>query len=60
MSNLKGVVISKGALGANTISIGDNISGLIISAPKPTGLEWDTPTTLYSVKDATKLETTSR
>ena len=55
MSNLKGVVISKGALGANTISTGDNISGLIISAPKPTGLEWDTPTTLYNVKDATKL-----
>ena len=55
MSNLKGVSIEKGRLGANTQSTGDNISGLIISAPKPSGLELDTPTVLYKVKDATKL-----
>lgn len=55
MSNLKGVIIEKGRLGANTRSTGDNVSGLIISAPKPSGLEYDTPTTLYNVKDATKL-----
>ncbi|WP_172918373.1 DUF2586 family protein [Capnocytophaga canis] len=55
MSNLKGVIIEKGRLGANTRSTGDNISGLIVSAPKPSGLELDTPTVLYKVKDATKL-----
>lgn len=55
MSNLKGVIIEKGKLGANTLQNGDSTSGLIISAPKTSLLEWDTPVTLYNVKDATKL-----
>lgn len=55
MSNLKGVIIEKGRIGANALQSGDNISGIIISAPKPSGLEYDSPVTLFNVKDATKL-----
>lgn len=55
MSSLKGVIIEKGKVGTNALLGGDNISGLIVSAPKPSGLEWNEPTTIYNVKDATSL-----
>lgn len=55
MSNLNGVSIQKGRLGANTLNAGDNVSGLIISAVKPSGLELDTPVTVYNLNDVAKL-----
>ena len=55
MANLNGVKLTKGTIGANTLSGGDGISGMIIAAPAPGGLAHGEVTTLYHLKDAVSL-----
>lgn len=51
--SLSGVTIKQGALGANTRGSADSISALLMTGPEPTnGLKHDTPTPIYSLKDA--------
>lgn len=59
MANLKGVDIQKGKIGANRLSDEDSVSGLVISSVAPTGLELDTPTTVYNMRDVQELGITS-
>lgn len=49
MSNLQGVNIQKGRLGANRLSSSDAISGIIISAVAVSSLAVDTPITVYNM-----------
>lgn len=60
MSNLKGVNIIKGRLGANRLSSSDAISGIIISAIATSALAVDTPTTVYNLKDVEQLGITAQ
>ena len=60
MSNLKGVNIIKGRLGANRLSSSDAISGIIISAIATSALVVDTPTTVYNIKDVEQLGITAQ
>ncbi|MEI7487053.1 MAG: DUF2586 family protein [Chryseobacterium sp.] len=55
MSNLSGVTINKGRVGANRRFIGDAISGLIISGVAATALELDIPKVVYNMKDVETL-----
>ena len=51
MADLNGVDIKKGQIGANTISTGDGISGLVIASPATTLLAHGQATTLYNMVD---------
>lgn len=55
MANLKGVALSKGAIGANALVAGDEISGMILGTPAASGLALDTPTTIFNMNDAKAL-----
>ena len=59
MSNLQGVNIQKGRLGANRLSSSDAISGIIISAVAVSSLAVDTPITVYNMKDVETLGITA-
>lgn len=59
MSDLSGVEIKKGRLGANRRNAGYAISGLIISAIAATALSLDTPTTVYNMNDVKALGITA-
>lgn len=51
MSNLKGVNIKRGAVGASRIDNDDSVSGLIISSPVISNLAYNTPVAVYNMKD---------
>lgn len=55
MSNINGVNFKKGKVGTNRLGSGDAISGIILTGPKPTGLELSTPVTVYNIDDAENL-----
>lgn len=59
MSNLKGVNIIKGRLGANRLNSSDGISGIVISAIALSAIAVDTPITVYNLKDVEKLGITA-
>ena len=59
MSDLSGVEIKKGRLGANRRNAGYAISGLILSAIAATALALDTPTTVYNMNDVKALGITA-
>lgn len=59
MSNLKGVNIIKGRLGANRLNSSDAISGMVISAVAVSALAMETPTTVYNLKDVEQLGITA-
>lgn len=59
MADIQGVEIRKGKIGANTITTGDGISGLIIATPKPEGTEYGKVLELFNLTDALNLEITS-
>jgi|26BtaG_2_1085354.scaffolds.fasta_scaffold02540_5 hypothetical protein len=51
MGNLKGVNIQRGRLGANRVGNDDAISGIIITSPVVSNLEFDTPVVVYNMTD---------
>lgn len=55
MANLKGVIISKGALGVNTLTAGDEISGLVIAAPDTAGMIAGETKVVYNINDVEAL-----
>lgn len=55
MSDLSGIEIAKGRIGANRRNASYAISGLIISAIDATALALDTPTTVYNMNDVKML-----
>ncbi|WP_187477844.1 DUF2586 family protein [Amniculibacterium sp. G2-70] len=55
MSDLSGIKIEKGRLGANRKSASYAISGLVISAIAASALALDTPTTVYNMNDVKML-----
>ncbi|AQY22979.1 DUF2586 family protein [Riemerella anatipestifer] len=59
MSNLQGVNITKGRLGANRLASNDAISGIIISAVALSAIALDTPITVYNLKDVEALGITA-
>lgn len=59
MSDLSGIKIEKGRLGANRRNAGYAISGLIISALATSALALDTPTTVYNMNDVKTLGITA-
>ena len=59
MSDLSGIKIEKGRLGANRRNAGYAISGLIISALAASALALDTPTTVYNMNDVKTLGITA-
>lgn len=59
MSDLSGIKIEKGRLGANRRNAGYAISGLIISAIAASALALDTPTTVYNMNDVKTLGITA-
>ena len=59
MSDLSGVKIEKGRLGANRRNAGYAISGLIISAIAASALALDTPTVVYNMNDVKTLGITA-
>ena len=50
--SLQGVQITRGRIGANTLSVGDGVSAIIIGAPAATGLAQSMVKHLYGIKDA--------
>ncbi|ROI02876.1 hypothetical protein EGH90_12335 [Kaistella haifensis] len=59
MSDLSGVKIEKGRLGANRRNLSFAISGLVISAIAASALPLDTPTTVYNMNDVKVLGITA-
>lgn len=59
MSDLSGIKIEKGRLGANRRNAGYAISGLIISTMAASALALDTPTTVYNMNDVKTLGITA-
>src|SRR5690606_21344164 len=55
MSNISGVVINKGKIGANALANNDAISGLIIEAPAASGLSLNTIKAVRSIKEVEAL-----
>lgn len=55
MSNISGVVINKGKIGANALTNEDVISGVIIEAPAASGLALDTIKTVRNIKEVEAL-----
>lgn len=55
MSNISGVVINKGKIGANALANNDAISGLIIEAPAASGLSLNTIKVVRSIKEVEAL-----
>lgn len=51
MSNINGVNFKKGKVGTNRLGSDDAISGIILTGPKPTNLEFDTPKVVYNIED---------
>lgn len=59
MSDLSGIKIEKGRLGANRRNAGYAISGLIVSAMAASALALNTPTTVYNMNDVKTLGITA-
>lgn len=55
MSNISGVVINKGKIGANALANNDAISGLIMEAPAASGLALDTIAVVRNMKEVEAL-----
>ncbi|SHK69701.1 DUF2586 family protein [Epilithonimonas mollis] len=55
MSNLNGVNIKRGKVGANRLGSDDAISGIIITSPEVANLEFDVPVTVYNISDVEDL-----
>ena len=60
MANLQGIEVKKGKIGANTIAGGTGISGLVISAPAPSGLQHLKTSELRNLVDAENLGITPK
>lgn len=59
MANLRGVNISTGKIGANTLGGDDGIAGLVIESPAASGLALDTVTQVFNLKDVENLGITA-
>ncbi|BBQ08161.1 DUF2586 family protein [Elizabethkingia anophelis] len=55
MSNIKGVNIVKGKVGANRLGSDDSISGIVLTGPKPSNLEFGVPVVVYNLSDVESL-----
>lgn len=55
MANINGVNFKKGKVGTNRLGIDDAVSGIILTGPKPTNLEFDTPVVVYNIEDVESL-----
>lgn len=55
MSNINGVNFKKGKVGSNRLGSDDAISGIILTGPKPTNIEFSTPVKVYNIDDAESL-----
>ncbi|WP_066435561.1 DUF2586 family protein [Chryseobacterium sp. CCH4-E10] len=55
MSNINGVNIKRGHVGTNRLGTDDSISGIVLTGPKPSGLEYDFPVVVYNLNDVEAL-----
>jgi hypothetical protein len=55
MADLNGVNIVKGKIGANTVTTGDGISGMVIACPAPAGVIHGTVSEVYNLVDVESL-----